>query len=288
MRNCSRQLWNNFDNGELGRGDGSTQVSGDGSSGTPYLVVINASYWKEANWEEQDFVNVGTETTTLRVAAVDPATRTVSLVGTSATLAAASGSTATSAKIYMQGSKDNDILSIPHILSRTSSTLYNISVARRWKAGVYEDSSSVGLTVDMMNEDMLAIDRKTSKTPDLIVTSYTQYRKLLNQLEDKKTYELQPRAENLRGHFSFKAMAYESAVGLVPIVFDRFVQDDAIFYLNTDYIELMHRPDFGWFDDDGTVFLRSNDDDAYEARYGGYMENYMPPNFHGFRYGLAV
>jgi hypothetical protein len=289
MRNTSRQLWNQFDNGELGRGDGSTTVTGDGSSGTPYLVVINADYWKEANWEEQDLVNVATETTALRVVGVTASTREIQLVGTSATLAAAAGgATSTSAKIYMQGSKDNDLLSIPYILSRTTGTLFNLPVARRWSAGQYAASGGIGLTVDLMNEDMLAIDRRIGKTPDMIVTSYTQYRKLLNQLEDKKTYELQPRAENLRGHFSFKAMAYESAVGLIPIIFDRFVQDDAIAYLNSDFMELMHRPDFGWFDDDGTVFLRSNDDDAYEARYGGYLENYMPPNFHGWRTGLAV
>ena len=49
-----------------------------------------------------------------------------------------------------------------------------------------------------------------------------------------------------------------------------------------------HRPDFGWFDDDGTVFLRLADEDSYEARYGGYFENLIIPTGHGCLKNLAV
>ncbi len=41
-------------------------------------------------------------------------------------------------------------------------------------------------------------------------------------------------------------------------------------------------------EDDGTVFLRKPDDDAYEARYGGYLECMVEPVFHGYRYSLAT
>ena len=44
----------------------------------------------------------------------------------------------------------------------------------------------------------------------------------------------------------------------------------------------------GWFDDDGTVFLRLQNDDAYGARYGGYYENFIIPTGHGFLENLAV
>src|SRR5690606_24013013 len=112
-RNMSRILFNDLDNGQLGTGDGSTAVTGDGSAATPYVVVMSATGWKEANWEEEDGVNCGTETTILVVSEVVPSTRTVKFVGTSATLAnAVSGTTSTNAKFYMQGSKDNDPQSI--------------------------------------------------------------------------------------------------------------------------------------------------------------------------------
>jgi hypothetical protein len=79
-----------------------------------------------------------------------------------------------------------------------------------------------------------------------------------------------------------------SSSGPIPIFPERFVGAAEIYYLNDDQMELYHRPGFGWFQEDGTVFLRKTDSDAYEARYGGYLENYMVPNFHGLRYGLAT
>lgn len=288
-RNCERILFNTYDNGMLGQGDGATAVTGDGSEQTPYVVVISATYWKEANWEEQDHVNVGSETTDLLVQEVIPASRTVKLVGSSAILAAAvAGTTFTSAKFYMQKSKDNDPSSIAKVLETTSGQLYGQDVKRRWKAPVQEDSSGKGITVDVMNSDMLQIEKSCGAVPNLIVTSYEQYVKLLNLLEDKKDYVIEPRVKELKGVVSFKALAFDSVAGTVPIIYNRFVDKDRVYYLNDDFIEVKHRPDFGWFDDDGTVFLRKGNDDAYEARYGGYFENYIVPSFHGYRKGLAA
>jgi hypothetical protein len=289
MRNMSRILWNEQTNGALGTGDGSTAVTGAGSAADPYLVIVSATTWKESNWEERDGVNIGTETTVLTISAVVPSTRQIKLVGTSAALAAAvAGTTSTAAIIYMQGSKDNDPTGIATALAATSSTLYGITVARRWQASVQADSSSAGLTTDFLNQDMLEIQRKCGKVPNLIITSFTQYRKLLNLMEDQKEYIVEPRATDLKGKISFSGLAFHSAAGLVPIFPERFVKDDRVYYINDNFIEIVHRPDFGWFDDDGTVFLRKADDDAYEARYGGYLEGYIAPNFHGYRYGLAT
>lgn len=288
-RNMSRILWNELDNGQLGTGDGATNVTGDGTTATPFLVIISAATWKEANWEEMDGVNVGTETTVLRIAEVVPSTRQIKLVGTSAILAAAAALPGSiTSKIYMQGSKDNDPQSIARVLDATSGSLYGITVTRRWQASTQIASGGAGLTTDFMNKDMLEIQRKCGKVPKLIITSFTQYRKLLNLLEDQKRYIVEPRAENLKGKISFEGLAFHSSAGLVPIFPERFVADDRVYYVNDDFVEMIHRPDFGWFDDDGTVFLRKADSDAYDARYGGYLENYIAPNFHGVRTGLAV
>jgi hypothetical protein len=61
-----------------------------------------------------------------------------------------------------------------------------------------------------------------------------------------------------------------------------------MYFLNDNYIEIHHRPGFGWFEDDGTVFLRKASDDAYEARYGGYLQSYIVPSFQGVVTGLAT
>ncbi len=273
--------------GALGTADGSTTVTGAGTSGSPYVVVISAATWKVANWEENNFVNVGVETTRLLISAVNITTRAVSLVGTSALLAAVAGSTFSSSIIYLQNSKDNDPLGLKGVLDATTGTLYGVTVQRRWQA--YQAASAdAGITTDMMNEDMLSISLKCGKTPKLIITSVVQYKKFLNQLEDKKFYDIAARDPSLKGKFSFKGMEFMSDEGPVPVKYDRFCEDDRIYYLNPDYIVADRRPGWGWMDDDGTVFLRKTGEDAYEGRYGGYYENYIIPSFHGVRTGLAT
>jgi hypothetical protein len=293
MRNCSRILFNGFDattnTGSIACGDGSTNVTGAGTTGSPYLVTLGSTT-VEAAIEEKDYWNYNAETTLLEVVAYNPTTRVVSLVGTSAGLAAlvaAPGPMLSTVYFYMQGSRGNDPIGLKAILRATTGTLYTISVGRRWQAGQLVNASGAGITTDMLNLDMLEIERKCGKVPNMIVTSFTQYRKILNLLEDKKQYSLPARAADLKGLVSFKGVEFMSSAGPIGIFPERFCDADSIYYLNDNFIELLHRPGFGWFDDDGTVFLRGSGD-YYEARYGGYWEMYCAPNFHGTRHGLAT
>jgi hypothetical protein len=179
MRNFSRILFNDG-TGSVARGAGVTNVSGTGTSGDPYVVVLNSDT-KEANIEEKDFLNYDSETTNLEVSEYTPSTYTIKLVGTSAGLAALTGvgPVPTTKYLHMQGSKDNDPQGLKGVLSATSGSLYTIPVSRRWKA--YQSSASgAGLTTDAMNELMLGVQKQSGKVPNLIVTSFTQFRKLLN------------------------------------------------------------------------------------------------------------
>jgi hypothetical protein len=124
--------------------------------------------------------------------------------------------------------------------------------------------------------------------PNLIITSFTQFRKLLNILEDQKQYLLDPRAQDLVGKISFKGIEFMSAAGPVGIFPERFCEDDRVYLLNDNFISIHHRPDFGFFDDDGTVFLRDASSDSYSFRYGGYLEAYIVPPMHGVITGLAT
>jgi hypothetical protein len=291
MRNMSRALFNDA-SGSLGAGDGATNVTGAGTSGSPYVVVIGAASWKESNWEEKDFINYQSETTQLEVIEVVPATRTVKLVGTSAGLAAlvaAPGPVPTTNKFYMQNSLNNDPAGLKGILDKTPGVgvqAYGIDVQRRWQSTQLA-AGGAGLTTDLMNQQMLEIQRKCGKVPNLIITSFTQYRKLLNVLEDQKRYQLDPRSKDLVGKVSFSGVEFMSSAGPVGVFPERFCEDDRMYMLNDNFIEIHHRPDFGWFDDDGSVFLRTSGD-AYEARFGGYLETYIVPPFHGVISGLAT
>jgi hypothetical protein len=290
MRNSSRILFGDG-SGLLGLGDGATNVTGAGSVADPYIFTISAASFKEANLEERDFVNYDTETSLLEIVAVDVAARQVSLVGSSAGLAAlVAGPASTALGLYMQGSRDNDPQGLKGILDASiagSGSLYNIPVQRRWSM-TFSDAGGAGITTDAMNGLMLEVERKQGKVPNCIVTSFAQFQNILALMEDHKRYPVEPRSKDLKGKLSFNGVEFMSTRGPVAIFADRFCEDDRIYFLNKDYIERHHRPDFGWFDDDGTVFLRVQDSDDYEARYGGYYENFITPSAHGCIYGLAV
>ena len=281
MRNMSRALFND--------GSGSLGVfSGNATGGTASapVITITAASFKEANFEEKDYVNVNTLSSVWEIVSVNPVTREISLnrISGSDDLTSIGAGSHT---VYMQNSRNNDPSGLKGVLDATSGTQYGISVGRRWQA-TQVAAGGAGLTPDLMNQVMLEVQRKSGKVPNLIMCSFDQYRKLLNLLEDQKQYIIEPRSPELQGKVSFRGVEFMSSAGAVGVFPDRFIENDRMYFLNDHYIELRHRPDFGWFDDDGSVFLRTASQDAYEARYGGYLEAYIVPSFHGVISGLAV
>ena len=280
-RNMARMIFNELDNGALGYFSGSSA----GSAAAPLLTITDAT-WKEANFEEGDYVNVNSLSSVFEVTTVTPSAKTVLLTRISGSddLTAIGAGTH---KVYMQNSKDNDIQSLAGAIAATSGTLYGVNVQRRWQASHQQDASGAGITTDKLNAGMLEIQRKSGKVPNLIVCSFVQFRKILNMLEDQKQYIVEPRSSDLQGKVSFKGVEFMSSAGAVPIFADRFVADDKVYLMNDNYLELHHRPGHGWHEDDGTVFLRKANDDAYEARYGGYLNSYFVPTFQGYIHNLA-
>ena len=279
-RNASRILFANG-TGALGTFTGPAT----GTAAAP-VIVIEADDWVEGYWEENDYVNINTLSSVFRIDSVVPSTRTVSMtrIDGSDDLTALG---ATSHTVYMQNSKDNDPMGLKGVCDATTGSLYGVPVGRRWQA-TQIDADGAGVGPDILNELILKIQYKCGKTPKKLVTSYTQYRKILNFLEDKKVYQIDPRASELKGKISFKGVEYISDSGPIGIFADKMCDDDRIYGVNDDFIEAHHRPGFGWFDDDGTVFLRLQDEDAYGARYGGYYENYIVPTFQGVITDLAL
>jgi len=287
MRNMSRSLFNDA-SGKLGV---STAAAAGGTAAAPTIVISSAT-WKEANWEEKDYImidsaaNAYSVSNIWEVTAVDPATRTITLarISGSVDLTADTGAK----PVYMQYSKDNDPQGLKGVLDATSGSLYSVTVGRRWQAGSQIAAGGAGITPDILNQAMMEIQRKSGKVPNLIITSFTQFRKLLNILEDQKQYLLDPRASDLVGKISFKGIEFMSAAGPIGIFPERFCEDDRVYLINDNFVTIYHRPDFGFFDDDGTVFLRDAGSDSYSFRYGGYLQSYIVPSFHGVISGLAT
>jgi len=304
MRNCSRIL---FGDGSavLGRGDGATNVTGLGSVASPFVVTMRASDWNLANFEEKSIVQVvsglnagdnlggsaeGGDATTnlLDVVAVNKSLRQISLVGTSAVLAALVAGPSplpTTSGLVPQRSYLAEAQGLTGALMATSGTLYGLTVQRRWQA-TQVDAAGSGIVVDMMNDVMLQVEQSFGQSPNMIICNYNQYRKILAQLEDQKRYNLPNK--NVKGHMGFSGVEYMGTSGFVGIFVDRFCPEDKIFFLNDKFIHRYHRPGgVEWFQDDKTVFLRTVDEDVLEARYGGYFENFITPTAHGVLHNLA-
>lgn len=295
MRNCSRILFGDG-SGILGReGDGATNIV---KVGSVYTVTFSSSFHAE-NFEERDYVQYVTgmaaapdntggtaDATLLEVTEVRPALNQVDFteISVNATLTADVGAPLPADSGFaMQGSYLNDPSGLLGV-ENASGTLYNIAIQRRWQM-FSKDAGGTGITVDKMNETMLEVERTFGKVPNLIICHYTQFRNILALLEDQKVYNLPNR--NMAGNLSFETIEFMSTRGKVAITVDRFCPEDKVYFLNDNYIECHHRPDFGWFDDDGTVFLRKTGSDAYDARYGGYYENFITPTAHGVLKNLA-
>lgn len=304
-RNQSGRITFGDGSGILGRGDAATAVTGLGTEASPYIVTISAASWNDAAWEEKSFVQyvsglaadnsggaveggVDALTNILEVVLVDVVAKKVHLTGVSpalAALVAGPASLPATSGFAHQRSYGGEPTGLESVLMATTGQLYGIDVQRRWKA-TQIDAGGSGLLVDMLNEGMLKTDHTFGESPNMIVCRFNQYQKLLAQLEDKKTIKIENK--NVKGHLGFEGIEYVSSTGKkCSIVTNRHAKFDKVYMLNTDYIERLHRPDFGWFDEDGTVFLRSQDEDEYEARYGGYWEHVMVPTAHAVIYNLA-
>ena len=263
---------------------GTIDASGvtDNGSGD-YDIVISSATWIAANWTKRDFVNVDVSTELFEVTAVDKSTRTISVQR----VTGGSQVPADADVIYMQGSKDNVPQGLRGVTLATSGTKYCVTIADPYIRQQI-DASSATITPDLINQLVLNVEEETGQVPNLALCSYTQFRKLLNQLEDQKRYNIPPRAANLKGQMNFTGVEFMTTQGPIGVFPDRFVRDDLFYALNDNFLHSYHRPGFGWFDDDGTVFLRVADSDEYEARYGGYYENYIAPPFHGVIHTLST
>lgn len=300
---CGRILFGDG-TGVLGRGDGTTAVTGLGTEVSPFVVTFDAKF-KDVNFEEKAFVQVvtnlnvgdnlggvmeGSDTTTnlLEIVEVLPATRQVKMIGVSPILTGhvnAPAALPVTSGFVMQRSYLNEPTGLASALFATSS-FQGIDIQRRWKAGQI-DADGSGIMVDMINEAFLERNHVFGEEMNMIVCRYNQYQKILAQLEEKKSIQIQN--VNVKGHLGFKGIQYTTSEGKeIAIVTNRFADADKVYLLNTKYINRIHRPDFGWFDEDGTVFMRVNEEDEYEARYGGYWEHAIVPTAQAVIHDLAI
>lgn len=261
-------------------------TGGVADSDPSYVLTISDATWNVANWEVGMLINVASGTDKFKVTAIDPANKAITAVRDGGSQTPAQGES-----IYVQGSKDNEITALSTVCDATSGSLYGIPVGYRWQAQ-QDAAGGEGITTERIDKVVDDIFDVTGQGPNLILTSTTQARKLRTQYEDLKRYiKLEPSNKKLRGVLGFQGLDYQGPTGPAPIVTSRFCPKDRVYVLNTNKMSLRHLRGGGWFTDDtgsGNLWLREQDSDSYEARFGFYMEFVAVPTFQGVITGLAT
>jgi len=281
----------NDGSGILGQFSGSAS----GTAAAPVVTALNTgSYtFRQAFFEEGDYINVVTAALTVlpsmwEITAVNTTTRaiTLALVSGSSDLTAVGAGTHS---IVMQGSYNACQMGIKGAVE-ASSTLYGIAIQRRYQAQTLA-AAGQPIAVDHLNRLAVSGNNLTGKYFTHFIGSARQYEKLLNRQGDARRYvdvlsstnKMAPKIK-----MSFRGLALDTTAGEIPFLPSRYVEDDRIYAINTDYIEMKHAEKFGWFEEDGSLLQRLPSDDAYEARYGGYSETWINPFYQAYISGLST
>lgn len=251
--------------------------SGSGTTSSPWVVTMENDGTVAPKFKKNYFPvgskmdvysQAGLLQCTVQVVGKTSTTLSLVLISTAADTAPAADDV-----LYWEGNKDKEIVGLKLICPDSAGTLYGISQAQHpdFRGGV--KTISGGLQYDDVNDGIEAVAEESGEDPNIGICSHKAFSLLKNLSEDQKRYAASE-AKASDGKIGFKGIEFVHGTGSFPMVPSQMCPDDEIFLLNTKYLQLVLRQDFGWFDDDGKVLLRDSNKDLYNARYGGYFELY--------------
>lgn len=290
LHNIERAL---FSDGSGKLGEVASNDSGAGTEASPYVLTMAVTGTNGPKYKKKYFprgarldcyTSAGVYQNTVKVMAAGSATISVAVVsvGASATLAATN-------VLYWEGNKDIECTGLLKIAPVSAGTLYGISQSTNPEfRGVISSLSGATLAYADINDHMSDMEDELGESPDMVIGSHSVIAALKSQAEDQKRYSA-AEVKSSDGKIGFKGLEVLSADGPIPMIASQMCQDDSLWFINSKYLQMVLRQDFGWFDDDGTIMLRDPNKDVYNARYGGYFELFCSkPNAIGRLYNFTV
>lgn len=297
-------LYNN-DVGVLGQ----FGAAATGTAAAPVITILDttsgngsAYRWRPHFWEEDEIVEIekdvaGTaalQASLFKITAVNPSTKQVTLARLSGSVDltnAGYNSQLHNVLIQKSSSLNNSRnyatnarrapLGILGCMNFTSGSRYTVAYQRRF-ASTVTNASSVAISPDVLIDEAYNFESSRGEFPAMCVCSYKQFTALLKYAEGSTIIERATVQGAGPVKFSFPGLRVLTAKGDITVVSSRFLRDDVIFYTIPNKHKIHYTGPFSWFEDDGTMLLRKTDDDAYEARYGGYFENFLHPFYFHF------
>ena len=176
---------------------------------------------------------------TLRIAYVDRTNKKVYFTTTPSTITAEEN-------FYVQGSKGNEITGLGAIFS-SSASLYGLSrTSNRWLSP-YTKAVNNEIDDSILQEAVDFLEENTGSNIDFITCGAKVKRMYQDYLA---TYRRNIDVTVLEG--GYKAISFNG----IPIVSDRFVEDDTLYMLDTSKFTLHQLCDWEWIEGEGGKILR--------------------------------
>ena len=250
--------------------DGTGVIGATGVTTAAVIVVLGATgieALKKGQLYIGQFIDIGTLANPVSVASnreiVD-----VNVTGGTVTISGANVTTATTDRIFMQGSANassvsKEIDGIQQLVSTAATTVGGINEASAGKGfwANLRDATGGALSKDILTQAFNQVNIAGGNV-SLMIGSFGMQRALFNLLQAQVQY-VEPL--NLKG--GFKALEYMQQ----PFVADRDAPWGRIYLLDERFIKVFSNRDWHFLDEDGHVLKWVSGFDAWEAILARYM-----------------
>lgn len=192
-----------------------------------------------------------------RIIGIDRATKIVTLSVT------ASEKIGAGCKIYVQGSKNNELTGLEAIFS-DSEKIYGLTRSDYSFLKPYVKSENSTVTVAAIQDAIDAVEEASGGNIDFIVTSYKMRKQYVENLAKTRT-----NVDYMTLDGGYKALSYSG----IPFVVDRFVNDNDMYLLNTADFKLHQLCDWRWLEgESGSVLHQIPGKACYSATLVKYAD----------------
>lgn len=253
-----------------------TLDSGAGTEASPWVVTMSTTGILAPKFKKRYFPRGakmdlytagGIYQLTVSIASFDATTLSLVLVSTGSAAAPAAADI-----LFWEGNRNNEVVGLKTIAPVAAGSLYGISQSANPEfRGLVNNLAGATLAYGDINDIVSDLEDELGASPNLAICSHATKAAIKSQAEEHKRYSV-AEIKSSDTKIGFKGIELLGDEGGFPLISSQMCEDDEIYFLNTKYMQLVMRQDFGWFDDDGTILLRDTNKDVYNARYGGYFE----------------
>lgn len=252
-------------------------ASGGVSGSDPYTLTLDDFH--EHNFHVKQLVTIeDSNTDVFEVTAIDPDNSQITVDRLTGSQVPAAGD-----EIMLQGSDGNAMTGLP-AATAASGTLYNISIgaSNNWRA--VRDTAGGAIEEHRLYNMLLDVANNCGEVPDLIACSKEQYQKIAEFLANKRVLN------DLSSEMGHKGLQLMGPEGPVDIIWDRHIESDRIYVINSKHVELRKRPMSGIVESGGDILLPmyQQGSDQYLLVYRCYGDFYIEPTYHGVFDGLST